>query len=75
MNSLKTLALAHNPQDAGSTLPPQQHQKFTISYTSAARSGILKKSEQPRILTYNRRSTMDTVTLETNTQKSEGMNN
>jgi hypothetical protein len=42
MVSLETLAMAHNPQDAGPSSPPKRHRKFTISYANAAKSGILK---------------------------------
>jgi hypothetical protein len=47
MVSLETLALANNPQDAGPSSPPKRHQKFTISYASAAKTGIVKNTENP----------------------------
>jgi hypothetical protein len=41
MVSLEMLALAQNPQDAGPTAPPKKPRRFTISYASAAKSGII----------------------------------
>jgi hypothetical protein len=47
MVSLETLALANNPQDAGPSSPPKRHRKFTISYASAAKVGIIQNTENP----------------------------
>jgi hypothetical protein len=44
MVSLETLALAQNPQDAGPTAPPKKPRRFTISYASAAKSGIINEN-------------------------------
>jgi hypothetical protein len=46
MSGLETLALKENPQDAGPSAPPKRHRKFTISYASAAKTGILKQPQQ-----------------------------
>jgi hypothetical protein len=46
MSGLETLALEENPQDAGPSAPPKRHRKFTISYASAAKTGILKQPQQ-----------------------------
>jgi hypothetical protein len=46
MVSLETLALANNPQDAGPSSPPKRHRKLTISYASAAKSGIINNTEK-----------------------------
>jgi hypothetical protein len=61
MIGLETLALA-NPQDAGPSEPPKRHRKFTISYASATKVGILKQSQS----TVNAHSN-DTQTQATNT--------
>jgi hypothetical protein len=44
MVTLKTLAMAQNPQDARPTAPPKRHRRYTISYASAVKSGILDKA-------------------------------
>jgi hypothetical protein len=46
MIRLETFALAHKPQDAGPAAPPKRHRKFTISYASAAKAGILKQTNK-----------------------------
>jgi hypothetical protein len=74
MSSLGKLASAQNPQDAGPAAPPQRYRKFTISYASAARSGILKKSEHQTPVTYNQKSTTGSTTMESITQDSEHLN-
>jgi hypothetical protein len=74
MTSLETLVSAQNPQDAGPASPPQRHRKFTISYASAVKTGILKKSEQQGTLPFSQKSTTGTITMETNTQLSEFSN-
>jgi hypothetical protein len=71
MSNLGKLALAQNPQDAGPTSPPQRYRKFTISYASATRSGILKKSEHQTSTTHNQKSITGTVSKETITQELE----
>jgi hypothetical protein len=43
MATLETLALAQNPQDAGPTKPPKRHRRYTISYASATKSGLIEK--------------------------------
>jgi hypothetical protein len=43
MATLKTLAVAQNPQDAGPTEPPKRHRRYTISYASATKSGLIEK--------------------------------
>jgi hypothetical protein len=43
MASLETLAQVNNPQEAGPSSPPQHHWKYTISYASAAKHGIIKE--------------------------------
>jgi Holliday junction resolvase RusA-like endonuclease len=45
MANWEMLAQAQNPQDAGPTAPPKRHRRFTISYASAARAGIIKEKE------------------------------
>jgi hypothetical protein len=50
MVSLETLALAQNPQDAGPTAPPKRHRRFTISYASAAKQGIIAQESQKKDL-------------------------
>jgi hypothetical protein len=46
MSGLETLALADNPQEAGPLAPPKRYRKFTISYATATKNGILKQPQQ-----------------------------
>jgi hypothetical protein len=71
MVSLETLALANNPQDAGQMSPPKCHQKFTILYAHAAKSGILKKSDSAGMLNEEKNMAGTVVTPNTNTEDSE----
>jgi hypothetical protein len=48
LTRLETIALAQNPQDAGPSEPPKRQHKITISYASAAKSGILKQPSSPK---------------------------
>jgi hypothetical protein len=48
LTRLETIALAQNPQDAGPSEPPKRQRKITISYASAAKSGILKQPSFPK---------------------------
>jgi hypothetical protein len=48
MVSLETLALAQNPQDAGPTAPPKRHRRFTISYASAAKQGLIDSENKDK---------------------------
>jgi uncharacterized protein YeeX (DUF496 family) len=70
MISLETLALANNPQDAGPDSPPKRHRKFTISYASAAKAGILKKFDAQGTQSDEKNpagtTTPDTATQDTN---------
>jgi hypothetical protein len=63
-----------NPQDAGPISPPQRYRKFTISYSNAMRSGVLRKSEHQTSTIHNQKSTTGTVSMETLTQESESSN-
>jgi hypothetical protein len=74
MSNLGKLAIAQNPQDAGPTSPPQRFQKFTISYSSATRSGILKRSEHQSSTNPNQKSIAGTASMETISQESESTN-
>jgi hypothetical protein len=71
MTGLETLALADNPQEAGPSAPPKRHRKFTISYASAAKNGILKQPQQAPI----NQSTEETTQATETTQDSTNTNN
>jgi hypothetical protein len=45
MVNLERLASAQNPQDAGPLAPPKKPRRFTISYASAAKAGIIESNE------------------------------
>jgi hypothetical protein len=70
MVGLEMLALAKNPQDAGLAEPPKRFRKITISYASAAKSGILKSAmTSPTSIVTISKSEPQTIT---NTQSSIG---
>jgi hypothetical protein len=66
MSGLETLALA-NPQDAGPSEPPKRYRKFTISYASATKVGILKQSQSTVNAHINNTQTQATNTTQDST--------
>jgi hypothetical protein len=71
MTSLETLALANNPQDAGPSSPPKRHRKFTISYASAAKAGIIQNSTNPSDEPIQKQSIGAVTPATSNTQDSD----
>jgi hypothetical protein len=73
VSGLETLALA-NPQDAGPSEPPKRYRKFTISYASATKMGILKQSQSTvnahinNTQTHATNTTQDSTSTTTTTQ-------
>jgi hypothetical protein len=73
MSGLETLAAADNPQEAGPSAPPKRYRKFTISYASATKNGILKQPQQMTTSqnTEARTQATDTTHDSTNTTNSQ----
>jgi hypothetical protein len=69
MVSLETLAMANNPQDAGPTAPPKRHRKFTFSYASAAKSGLVSR-QQLQLESTSSDADRKTITPDGNSQDS-----
>jgi hypothetical protein len=75
MVSLETLAMAQNPQEAGPAAPPKRHRKFTISYASATKAGIIQPGSSATS-NQNHQDNGNTITPETpNTQESDPSSN